>query len=391
MIIGEPRISEDSEVCVSADVRFDTPGLDLPAEAWFRFPRVYRPCLIDRSDAFVAGLLPVAMMLGEDMKVEGSVSPRLAHGVRQYQLMRNQWWPDRFARVDVRYGGISNGGGAGRAVGGTFSGGIDAFYSVWQHMRENEPIAALRHTHCLMVNGFNFDMHLDHTDEFQRLVDVYEPMLQRLGIELVVARNNMQVFLEGVVEKTRKRVTTRETVIIAAVLMLGNLFSRFYLPGGGTYQLYGAHGWHPVGIPMMSSDETELFYDGGDATRVEKTLVLAQWEETYSKLRVCWRPTVFNRETGIIENCCRCPKCLRTMITLDLAGALSRYETFPLPLERHLVRATHQVSVDEKYFFFDMLELARGRGRRDVMFDLSYARLKSRLRAFVKGRVLRLK
>jgi hypothetical protein len=392
MIIGEPTITDaDKEVCVSADVRFETPGLDVPDTVWFRFPSEYRPYLIDRSDAFVAGLLLAAMYLGEDIEVEGRVSPRLAHGVRQYQLMNCQWWPQRFSRVDVRYADVTRGTAdrAGHVTGGAFSGGVDSFYSVWQHMPEHETVPALRLTHCLMVNGFNFDMHLEDTHDFQRLVETYEPMLRGLGIELLVARNNTQLFLEAASEKAAAHLETRETVVIASVLMLGKLLSRFYIPGGGAYRLAGPHGWHPVGLPMLSSDDTEILFDGGEATRVEKTLVLAGWEETYSRLRVCWRPTVFNEETGLIENCCRCPKCIRTIATLDLAGALSKYKTFPLPLERRHIRATSQVSPGEKYFYFDLLELAQKAGRSDMIYDLRYARFASRLRAFGRDRLLR--
>ena len=147
MIIGEPTITDaNGEVCVSANVRFETPGFDVPDTAWFRFPSEYRGYLIDRSDAFVAGLLLTAMYLGEDIEVEGRVSPRLAHGVQQYQLINSLWWPQRFSRVDVRYAEVTS-GTADRAchvTGGAFSGGVDSFYSVWQHMSEHETVYSAR-------------------------------------------------------------------------------------------------------------------------------------------------------------------------------------------------------------------------------------------------------
>jgi hypothetical protein len=297
-----------------------------------------------------------------------------------------------YSLIDVSYGQLHNGGGKppGNAVGGTFSGGIDSFYSVWCHMPSRETVPGMELTHCLMVNGFNFDVDLDYSGEFQQVFDTYEPMLKRLGIELLSVRHNAQVFQEAA-ECVRSKLPTMETNVVAAVLALGDLYACFYLPGGATYRYEdnAPHGWHPTVLPLLGNGDTEMLFDGGDATRSEKTLVLAQWEETYSTLRVCWRPTVFNRETGLIENCCRCPKCLRTMVTLEMAGALSRYETFPQPLDRKRLRSMHYVSLDEKLFYFDMLKTARATGRGDIARDLRFARFRSRLDAAVRARLLR--
>ncbi len=77
------------------------------------------------------------------------------------------------------------------------------------------------------------------------------------------------------------------------------------------------------------------------------------------------------------------------MLTLDLAGKLSHYKTFPEPLDRGLVRASHHVSIDEQMFYFDMLNLAREVGRADIIKDLRYARFRSRAEAAVRVRLLR--
>jgi hypothetical protein len=241
-----------------------------------------------------------------------------------------------------------------------------------------------------MVNGFNWDVDLDRSREFQQVLDTYEPLLKRQGIDLLVVRHNAQIFQEAA-EKRRSKLPTMETNVLAAVLLLGNLYSCFYLPGGATYRYEdnAPHGWHPSVLPLLSTEETHMLFDGGDATRAEKTLILARWEETWSTLRVCWRPTVFNADTGLIENCCRCPKCMRTMITLEIAGALSKYRTFPEPLDRRRMRALHHMSLDERLFYNDMLRAAREAGRADIVRDLRYARIRSRIEAAIRVRLLR--
>jgi hypothetical protein len=77
------------------------------------------------------------------------------------------------------------------------------------------------------------------------------------------------------------------------------------------------------------------------------------------------------------------------MLTLDLAGALSRYRTFPRPLDLGAIRSMHFVSRSEKKFYFDLVALARDAKRDDVVWNLRWARFKSRFAAFVRDRVLR--
>jgi len=393
MIIGEPRVTLDGgEVCVSAPVRIERPGVDAPDTVWFRFPERYQPWLSGRSDPFVVAMMMPAMLLGENITVEGSVSARLAHGLREYVAAYAQWWPRKIARIDVAYGEVAEPEPArpGRAVGCAFSGGVDSLYTVWRHMRANESVPGFHVTHALMINGFNFDMDLEDSRRFERLVGVYRPMLERQGIELVVSRQNTEVFLEAA-NRAASKSPTREGGVASATLMLGGLLERIYISGSGTYRYEDnfPKGWHPSSLHLLGSDNTELMFDGGDASRTEKTVALSRWPETYSTLRVCWRPTVFNDATGGMENCCRCPKCVRTMITLEAVGALSRYRTFPLALERRHVRGAHFVSTSEKKFYFDLLRLVRETGRRDLERDLRAARFKSRAAAALRHRVLR--
>jgi len=393
MFVGEPRITqENDEICVSADVRIDTPGLAMPKRLWFRFPTDYREYINEGSDGFAAAMLPVAMLLGEDLRVEGRVSPRLAYGMRELQTAYHQWWPELFSLARFEFAEVAreNRPRAGNAVGCTCSGGIDSFYSIWKHMPRNETVPELRLTHCLIVNGFNFDVDPDRTKGFPRVYQTYEPVLRRNGVSLLIARHNGQAFLEAT-GKVKQTSPTLSVGIISSLLMLGNLYRYFYLPGGATYRYEEnlPHGFHPSTLRLLSSDDTEIIFDGGDAARTEKTATIAAWEDTYPVLRVCWRPTVFNEKTGLVENCCRCPKCLRTMLTLEAAGALSKYRTFPLPLDRALVRTSQQVSVDEKLFYFGLVEFARKQGRADIVRDLRYARFRSRLIAAVQHRVLR--
>lgn len=61
-----------------------------------------------------------------------------------------------------------------------------------------------------------------------------------------------------------------------------------------------------------------------DATlsRQQKSAVIAAEPISQRYLRVCWENS---SPTG---NCCRCAKCLRTMLSLKAHGVLDKYATF---------------------------------------------------------------
>lgn len=392
MIIHKPRMTEGGgEICVEAGVEIGTTDVDTPETLWFRFPRRYRDWVTDRADGFIVGLLPSAMSLGENVVVEGAVSPRLAFGLRQYQEVQNTWWPKRFRRVDVAYENLEATAerGPGNGVGSTFSGGIDSFYTLSKHMPAREAFADHRLTHCLIINGFDFDVDLENSGRFQRTFETFEPMLRNLGIEFLWSRTNLQQFRLAAMKKA-PLAKSLEAPITASVLILGGLYSRFYLPSAVSYRYDSMvpGGGHPVVVNLLSTETTQVICDGADASRAEKAAVLSQWPETYSRLRVCPRPPVFNAQSGLIENCCRCEKCLRTMIALDMVDALPKYDTFPMPLRRRDVWRIKQVGVAAISFYKDNLSLARKVGRRDRVLDLKWARLRSRTVVFLKARVL---
>ena len=69
---------------------------------------------------------------------------------------------------------------------------------------------------------------------------------------------------------------------------------------------------------MMSTEVLDAVWVGGTYTRVEKTLQVAELEDSWDVLDVCVR----NDRAG---NCGTCKKCVRTLLTLEIAGLIDRY------------------------------------------------------------------
>ena len=97
MRIGIPEISQKNNLHVlSARIEMATKSLYFPPKMWFAISGTDPHFIPGQSDAFLVSLVAAAMRLGEDIRVEGAVSSRLAHGMSHYQKILNTWWPDSF-------------------------------------------------------------------------------------------------------------------------------------------------------------------------------------------------------------------------------------------------------------------------------------------------------
>jgi hypothetical protein len=368
MIVHTPEIRiEDGEISVRARIEFQTSISSMPDELWFKFPKSHKDWVTDCADGFVAAILLLAMAYGEDIEVRGVLSPRLLLGIQEYQRVFNLWFPKRFKLVDIhcdKFISLNRQEVKG-AVACAFSGGVDSFYTLWSHLPQNEHNPHSQVSYALFVHGF--DMPLEDEATFHTAREAYEEMLKKSGIRLLTARTNIQHF------GTRPDWGIfHGSALIGSALVLGRLLTRFYVPASHTYNDLIPWGSDPRVDHLLSTETLEIVHDGASITRVEKTAVIARWPETFTQLRVCWAKNGLN-------NCSRCEKCIRTMITLDMFGMLSNYTTFPLPLERRMVRRCRYRTVSDFAFPREIINYAIKIGRRDIVLNLGYALLYSRL------------
>ena len=370
MIIHEPKVARNArEVRVEAEVDFDRPDVLRPRSLWFVFPRTYERFVSEGADGFAAALLPVAMRTGEGMRIRGSLSYRLAAGMRDYQRIQSVWKPDFFGQVEILADdlGARDPDEVSGAVGVAFSGGVDSFHTLWTHLPENEPYPPFRVSHCLMINGFDEDADLEDSGWFRRIEQLYEPIMATRGLELVVARTNLLRFLDPFI-----RAQSFASFLTAPALVLGRLFSRYYVSSGCKFTTLGMYrdGSSLMFDHLLATETMEVLHEGAHASRFEKIVALSSWPATYTRLRVCFGPTGVPEGRDAIANCCTCEKCLRTMIMLDLAGALPRYRCFPRPLERRTVRKADFGDPGRTLFAPEIIESAARAGRTDIVWDM---------------------
>lgn len=364
MIIHEPEIrSGPDQTIISANIEFEKSNSRFPEALWFRFPKTQRELVSDRCDGFLIAMLLLAMAYREDVLVRGAVSPRLLAGAEEYQRVFNLWFPNLFYPVQINCDSISPPDPvpvpASRVC--AFSGGVDSFFSLMNHLDGKRQYQNF--THLLFMHGF--DIELGSEQPYRVLEQVYAHLSKSLGLRLLSGSTNFQEF-----GTRREWGLFHGTAVIGAAHVLGRTTDRFYVPASHCYNHLVPWGTDPRIDYLLSSEALNIIHDGAAYTRVEKTKTIANWPLTFDNLRVC----IYGEG---LNNCSRCEKCVRTMVTLDMSGVLENYTTFQGPLRMGRVRRCRYHTASDFAYAREIICEAWKRRRMDIVTNMSWAILVS--------------
>jgi len=325
MRVGEVTAWRDGEETVLAARVEPARGPSFPL--WFRI-RGLEAAPLPRGDAFAAALLPTCMYDGEALSVEAPVSPRLLGNLPLAQEVLADWHGElRPVAVAAPPGGLAEPEGVAAGVACCFTSGVDSWYSLQRN------VAGV--THLLLVRGF--DMALGDRASWRGAVGRVGRVARRLGKRLVtVATNLREVADRGRYGRRRYAGDFWGGILHGAALAaVGHALQReigtLIVPATHSYRQLRPWGTSPLLDPLWSTDWLQLVHDGCGASRFEKVADLRDAPLALETLRVCYQP---QQES----NCCRCEKCMRTMLELRLCGALGRASAFPLPLDLKRMR-----------------------------------------------------
>jgi hypothetical protein len=304
--IGNPvRWESGDQGGISAPVFIGARKYDI----WFR--TATGPIGTGPEPFLIAALLP-AMVLGGALQVDAPVSPRLLASLPKVQEILATW--DRQLRpvpinADARAAPLANHG----CVSCFFSGGVDSWYSLLKHRAEiSTPV---------FVHGF--DIPLENTALRARVSRSLQDACTALGMQLLEVETNVRDLSEGCVSWE----LYHGAAMASVAHVLGPRLRKIYIAASTTYANLVPNGTHPILDPLWSTESTELVHDGCEAAKMEKVARVAACDAAVRTRRVC-----YENPNGDY-NCGRCRKCLNTMVSLRLVGALERCPTFAHPLD----------------------------------------------------------
>jgi len=247
-----------------------------------------------------------------------------------------------------------------------FSGGVDSFHTLREHLpsRTGHPLTV---THAMMVHGY--DVPLSDIKTFDSMSAAYGPLLQEMGVSLIYVSTNIRE-----VTGRLNWEMTHGSALAFAGLALGPKIGSFIISSTCSYGDLIPWGSDPRSDHWLSGADTEIMHFGAHLMRSEKLIALTDWAPIRKGLRVCWE-----KPSGI-NNCCRCGKCLRTMMILKIKGVLDDFETFPLGYDRKLAM---RLPYDDDILILSakiLMDLARTEGCRDIESELRAALRRQRFR-----------
>jgi hypothetical protein len=348
--VTDIRICDEGDCAVlSSQVRSEEPRLN-GGELWIRYPREYRECLSVSADPWIALLLWPAMRLGHRLVVDAEGSSKLMEAVATLMSIMH-CWDERYRPIEVQTQGSLTSGDAGTAVATFFSGGVDSFYTVLKHSSSVVP-AGERLTHLISVHGL--DVRLDDRTLWTRVRGRLSDAATHLGCSWVECATNLRTIVSDEMVPWQMHYGA----VLAGVAMgLPGLWRKVLIPADQTYADMFPSGSHPLVDPLWSTESLRVVNDGAEATRIQKIQwQIAKSDAALRHLRVCWE----NRNGDY--NCCECEKCIRTMISLKIAGVLDRCESFPRPLNYRRVAQVRFTSAGQRVLMVQNYQAAKAVG-----------------------------
>jgi len=307
IVVGNlKRVQENEHHTVSAQIDLG----DTQFEVWYRMPE--GPLGDGAETMLVAALLP-AMWLGRAVRLEAPISARLLSTLPTVQEIFHAWDP-RFKKVAIHAEPAAPPSRPpGTEVGLFFSGGLDSFYSLLKHRDEL--------TQLIFVPSFDLSM---NDARFRAKVSgITKKIAGEFRKPVVLVETNLR-------ELFRRYVSWNfghGAALASVALLLSPQFRKVYISATHSYAGLVPWGSHPLLDPLWGTETTQVVHDGCEATRIEKARQVATCDSALSSLQVCWE----HRNGGY--NCGQCEKCLRTMVNLRVAGALTRCSAFDRPLD----------------------------------------------------------
>lgn len=313
---------------------------------WFSVEKRYGELIGDRADHVLIALLMPAMKEGRDLHIGGTVTDSLLHDANEdlQRLLRMEHHVLGPIRVTADAVEPPATRAAGVATG--FSGGVDSFATLSEYFwGENVPTSR-RVTHLLNNNVGA------HGDGGRALWQVRRAPLERIAAELGLPF----VAVDSNLDEHYPRIGFIESVTLrnaAVPHLLGAGIGHLHLASAIPFPYVRVDDTGEIAridtmlVPLLSTSSVTITSANSGLTRVQKTLALIGRPEA-RHLDVCT-----NGDPARTRNCSACSKCMRTMLTLEIAGHLQEFCADTFSFDRYSQRreafVANVLSSDDPY------------------------------------------
>lgn len=336
------------------EVQLKLEGMDTPI-----FFRSKYDLSLNDNVKLVSNVFP-CMEKGLSLPFGSNTSHRLLNNLVDLQDILTSWEP-KLSRTNLpEEKPTSSNNIPSKGVATFFSGGLDSFYTLVKHKPEI--------THLIFVHGF--DIALSNQKLLTASSDNIKKIAEKFGIELIEVETNL-----GDVYKSIVKWQLAHGAALATIgHLLSNHLSKIYIPSSFTYSDLFPWGTHPILDPLWGSENLSFKNDGGEATRVEKSKLVATEDVALDTLRVCYK------QVDGKYNCGKCEKCIRTLLNFTAIGSGDKLQTFPHKLTPKMIRKIRMRNEGGHAFILENLKaLKSNNGNPKLIRALEFAIVRSRI------------
>ncbi|MCZ2845803.1 MAG: hypothetical protein O2U61_04805 [Candidatus Bathyarchaeota archaeon] len=319
IIIDKPKLDKKGkELQISVDFKIDGEKKNL----WYSFPCQFEEYMVvEQLDAFVIGLLFLALKTGYDIKLKAPLSARLYYSLNHYVIDALCLVNPEYKRIKIIPSSLSTANlNVSESAGTGLSCGIDSFATYYDHRNEVRPYIIDYFTF------FNVGSHGDYGGDQarkifnERLINVTR-FAEKVNKKVITVDSNLSEILQMKFQETYNLRT------ISCALLLQKLFKNYYYSSGTRFDHFAFNNKEIADvdmliIPNLSTESTSCFVTALKYSRIGRTELISEFPETYEHLDVCTHPFVEGRKE---INCSECYKCQRTMLTLEVLEKLECY------------------------------------------------------------------
>ena len=303
---------------LSADIVVD----GVSRELWFEVEEEYGKYLCDeRSDAFVVGLLSLAIREKHDIEFVAPMTAQLKDQLEHDFLDVVCQHQPGLHKVKL-LGPVAEPIYKNREIMGTgVSCGVDSLFTIKRRFIDSQSEKYLFLTNQSPVNGARVVFECLKKNAMSFAADA--------GVNLIIGDTN---YCGGIPGLTTEGATTYCNLF--SVLALQKLFSRYFIASGGPicdFSKYIENGMFGTDcsnydlllLSACSTMSCKFIVDGLE-DRIKKVQDLVSWPLAWNHLDVCFRHADPNGMNGTND----CPKCVHTIVEILVAGGMDALEKF---------------------------------------------------------------
>lgn len=288
---------------------------------WFEVDREYEPFLCtERSDAWLIGLLNYAMREGHDIKCLTPVTEELLYNINNFLVPSLTKYGKSLKSINIE-ADMAPTIMEGQEVGTGLSCGIDSFSAIYNNTNTKYTEHNITRLCINNVGAFN-ECYSQYGKEKvkEERYSISEKVSKELNITLIKTNSNFaDVFHQN-------HLLTCTYSSCFAIYMLQKLWRVYYYASVGVdyscfsiidNDIHDCSYYELLSLQCFSTSGLKIYNDGAAKMRLQKTKEIVDYPIVQKYLHVC---------TSKPYNCSRCPKCKRTILTLDVLGVLDRFE-----------------------------------------------------------------